>query len=309
MASSRMARRLLAVAALAVSVPALAAPQADQGVEKAIRGSIDSFIAAFNKQDAAALGAHWVDEGAVVDTLTGERIAGRPALVAHYKSIFAGGKKPVLAVNIESIRSLGPDVAIEEGLARVTNGKQAQAARYVAIHLKRDGGWKLESIRETPVLSSTAATSSPLEELAWLVGDWVEADKSASIKTSCRWSLGRAFLIRSFQISRGADRVFEGTEVIGWDPAARQIRSWTFDAGGGFQEGSWRRADGGWVVKIKGVLPDGARMTATHLLTKVDDATIRWESVGREIDGGLLPNVGPAIIKRRDVALNNGSKQ
>ena len=29
------------------------------------------------------------------------------------------------------------------------------------------------------------------------------------------------------------------TQRIGWDPAAKQIRSWEFDSEGGFGEGTW----------------------------------------------------------------------
>ena len=42
----------------------------------------------------------------------------------------------------------------------------------------------------------------------------------------------------------------EGTQVIGWDPAAGTIRSWMFDSDGGFGEGTWSKKDNSWIVKF-----------------------------------------------------------
>ena len=71
----------------------------------------------------------------------------------------------------------------------------------------------------------------------------------------------------------------EGTQVIGWDPAAGTIRSWMFDSDGGFGEGIWSKKDNSWIVKFSQVLPDGRKASATNIYT-LD----RCEHVHLEID-------------------------
>lgn len=45
----------------------------------------------------------------------------------------------------------------------------------------------------------------------------------------------------SFKVSVPSMDDLEGTQVIGWDPAAGTIRSWMFDSDGGFGEGTWSK--------------------------------------------------------------------
>ena len=77
----------------------------------------------------------------------------------------------------------------------------------------------------------------------------------------------------------------EGTQVIGWDPAADTIRSWMFDSDGGFGEGTWSKKDNSWIVKFNQVLPDGRKASATNIYTIVDGNTFTWKSIGRKVDG------------------------
>ena len=91
----------------------------------------------------------------------------------------------------------------------------------------------------------------------------------------------------------------EGTQVIGWDPAAGTIRSWMFDSDGGFGEGAWSKKGNSWVVKFHQVLPDGRKASATNIYTIVDDNTVTWKSVGREVDGQFLPNVDEVTMVRK----------
>ncbi len=93
---------------------------------------------------------------------------------------------------------------------------------------------------------------------------------------------------------------FEGTQVIGWDPAEGTIRSWMFDSDGGFGEGTWTKKDNRWTIKFKQVLPDGRRASATNIYTIIDNNTITWQSIGREVDGQFMPNVGPVKVVRKE---------
>ena len=84
---------------------------------------------------------------------------------------------------------------------------------------------------------------NPLNELAWMVGDWIDADEHAAIETSVKWSRNDAFLIRSFRVSNLTAEPLSGMQIIAWDPAEKHIRSWTYDSRGGFGEESWSRAE------------------------------------------------------------------
>jgi hypothetical protein len=58
--------------------------------------------------------------------------------------------------------------------------------------------------------------------------------------------------LRTYRAEDGKDAEFKdailqhGTQWIGWDPAAKQIRSWSFEADGGYGESVWTKqgADG-----------------------------------------------------------------
>ena len=91
----------------------------------------------------------------------------------------------------------------------------------------------------------------------------------------------------------------EGTQIVGWDPAAGTIRSWMFDSDGGFGEGVWSKKGNSWIVKFSQVLPDGRKASATNIYTIVDDNTFTWKSVGREVDGEFLPNVDEFKMVRK----------
>src|SRR5262249_36051651 len=72
----------------------------------------------------------------------------------------------------------------------------------------------------------------------------------------------------------------KSTQRIGWDPAAGKIRSWLFDADGGFAEGIWTLVDDGVVIKSASVNPDGSTASATMTIAKKGDD--RYSSKGTE---------------------------
>ena len=89
-----------------------------------------------------------------------------------------------------------------------------------------------------------------------------------------------------------------GMQIIGWDPAEKQIRSWVFDSEGGFSEATWTHKGDQWFIQNNGTLTDGRKATSLNILTYVDDNSFKWESVNREVDGELLPNVEEVTVVR-----------
>jgi hypothetical protein len=140
-----------------------------------------------------------------------------------------------------------------------------------------------------------------LKELEWMIGEWVDEGEEATITTVCKWTKNRNFMTRSFTVTFAEGLELEGTQVVGWDPVARQIRSWMFDSEGGFGQGRWTRQGNRWVVKASQVLKGGRRASAINVLTYVDQNTFTWQSIGREIAGELQPNVPEVTIVRKQL--------
>ena len=156
----------------------------------------------------------------------------------------------------------------------------------------------MDSVRETDVPEAPPA-STPLQDLAWLAGEWVDQSPEAAMEATVTWTKNKSFLNYAFKVSAPGMDDLEGTQVIGWDPAAGTIRSWMFDSDGGFGEGVWSKKDRSWVVKFNQVLPDGRKASATNVYTLVDGNTLMWKSIGRKLDGEFLPNVDEVKMVRK----------
>jgi uncharacterized protein (TIGR02246 family) len=276
---------------------ALAQDHADD--ERAIRQNIERYLEAYQRRDAQSLAEFWGPNAEYVSPTSGQRVIGRAAIQAEFEAVFAEPGDAELQVSLSSIRFLTPDVALEEGVARVTRpGEAARRASYTAVHVKRDGKWLLESVRETQ-LPSEPSNYEYLKALEWMIGEWVDRDGDAEITTRCQWTKNKCFLTRSFAV-KIQDRIeMEGTQVVGWDAAEGRIRSLVFDTDGGFNEGTWTLKGDRWIISAKATLPDGRTGSMVNIITRIDDDSFSWQSVGREVGGELLPNIDPVVVVRK----------
>lgn len=296
--------RHIACLLIVVCGPSLALAQADKQPspdEAAIRKAIDSYVAAFNKADAQALAAHFSEQGSYVDPATGEKVVGREAIAKTFASIFEGDVHPKLSVEVTSLRLLDDKVAVEEGNAEVAlEGMAPEESTYIAVHVKKDGKWSLDSVRETLLPEpEPEEEASPLDELEWMIGRWVDKSDDATISTVCEWTLNKTFMLRTFTVAIQGQPIMAGTQVIAWDPSQQRIRSWVFDSEGSFGEGIWTKQEDRWLIRATNTLSDGKKGTAVQIITKVDDNSFTWQSVGRQVDGELLPNVEPITVVRK----------
>lgn len=304
--------RLLVFSLLLAPALALSAAEKKSGEDAevaAIRAAIDSYVAAYNKGDAKAVAAHWSEDGHWISP-TGERAEGVAAIRSQLEEVFAKSKDVRIEVLQPSIRLVTPDVALEEGRVRVIRrGETTSESTYVAIHVKKDGKWKLDSVRETE-LPEEVLPNTLLRELAWLTGSWRDASSKSKADTVIAWTKNKAFLTYSFRVSSPDMDDLEGTQVIGWDPTTETIRSWMFDSDGGFGEGVWTQKDNQWIVKFRQVLPDGRVASATNIYTIIDANTFTWKSIGRKVGDEFLPNVQPIKMVRQtaDAAVSKPSK-
>lgn len=277
-----------------------AEPRPDSSPEEnAIRAAVQSYVAAFNQGDAMALAALWSPEAVYANPLTGQQVVGRAEIEKQFAAIFAEGKGAKLQASTDSVQFVSPNVAVEQGTAKVMRPDQPpEESRYTAVYVKRDGQWLLDRVTEEDV-SIPPTHYEQLRELEWMIGTWVDQDEQGRIETTCQWTKNRNFITRSFMVSV-RDRIeMAGMQIIGWDPAAKQIRSWVFDSDGAFGEGVWSKKSNQWYVRSTGTLPDGSKSSSTNIMTCLDDNTFTWQSVNRAVEGELLPNVDEVVVVRQ----------
>jgi len=283
------------LAAIVFCVPAIAEEPAS---EQALRKRIDSYVDAFNKADSSGVANHWAEGAEYVNQNTGEKAQGREAIGKMFAEQFSQTGPLALNVTIHSIRFITPQVALEEGMAHVRDSTGDQAAsNYQAVHVHRDGDWYLDSVRETtgPYVRQS---QRELSKLSWMIGEWVDEGSGVSVHTRCNWTANKNFITRKFKVRLAGQVNIQGTEIIGWDPASKRLRSWVFDTDGAFGEGTWSQDGDQWIVEATGVLSDGRLGAHVRVLTRKGNDSYTTQTVTREVDGNLLPNVEEFTVHR-----------
>ena len=277
----------------------LAQDSADTSPEKAaVLANDRAYEAAYAKADVKAM-ADFFTEDAQYTSEDGRTLNGRAEIEGSIRAAFQARKGAKLAITLDSVRVLSPEVVLEKGSTAVTaKAGETDRAVYTAIYVKKDGKWKISQLIETPL--ADASPHDQLSPLAWLVGDWEEADKSddLTVRSQYVWARGGNFITRNVTVKRSGETTLEGWEIIGWDPIDNCIRSWTFDDEGGFAEGRWTREGERWLLREKGVAPDGSRTAADNTFTKISDDRFTWESNNRTLDGDPQPGIARIEISR-----------
>lgn len=275
--------------------------EADQAKENpnliAFQASAQAFVDAFNKADAAAVANLWTEEGEYVDA-AGDVFTGRAAIEQAYAAFFSANQGATLRIHIESFKLLGDTVAREEG-STVVEAPPALAAvgMYTAIHVKVEGKWLLASVRDT--LTSEAVAAQNLTDLDWLVGTWVAEEHGNRAESVCRWVGKQGFVQRSFTNTLFDGTQSSGVQMIGWNPQAGVMQSWTFNADGGHAIGVWMPTDQGWAAETQGMTGDGIPTTSTNVLRRLDDNAYVWQSFNRTLGGVAVADSDEVVIKRQ----------
>jgi uncharacterized protein (TIGR02246 family) len=300
--SSRMMKRLpfcLSLLALLFG-GALHGQQPDQAAEEAaIRKSAASYAEAFNKHDATALAALWSPDAVYTNRSTGEQVTGREAIAEQFSEQFKKQPDVKMELSVTSVEFLSPNVAIERGAAKVISpSEEPEEIEYSAVDVKRDGTWLLDRVTDQSkeVVPSHHEQLKPLE---WMVGQWTTEAPGASVELDCNWTKNRNFLTRAFTLSIGDQDDFSGMQIIGWDAAAKAIRSWTFDSRGTFAEATWEQRDGRWFIRNRGLLPNGEAATMINVMRRVDDNSFTWQTIERTAGSEILPNIDEILIVRQ----------
>lgn len=274
------------------------APSAGSEQEAAIRERISSYVETFNAGDAEGLGGYWAADGVSVNQETGERTSGREALVEEMKTFFGENTGVRLTGQVDQMRLISPDVASIEGHTTLFVGDAAPVdSTFNAVLVRDNGQWLISSSHERSV-PVPPSHQDALRELEWLVGDWQDDSEETLVRSRFRWSPSGVYLIRSFSAQFADDDMLEGTQIFGWDPVSRQIRTWTFASDGSFGQGTVVKTDDGWMLKKWQVLNDGRVASATRMMTRTDDDTLSVATIGHTVDGEPQPSAGPVTVVR-----------
>jgi uncharacterized protein (TIGR02246 family) len=290
---------LMVVLALAIAVVRAATDPAADASQAAIAKTAEAFVAAFQKGDANALAAFWTPDGDYAD-LSGRVLKGRKAITDDFAALFADNKGLKLRIEVASVRFPTPDTAIEDGVTSVLppDGELPSRARFTNFLVKKDGAWLIASVRESAYIAPN--NYEHLRPLEWAIGEWIEDTKEAHVgRVAFDWSPDQNFIIGMRAVGIKDFLLDNGSQRIGWDPAAKLIHSWSFESDGGFGQGAWKKeSDTKWNITMSSVLRSGSLMTATTIVTRIDADTMTWQTTKQQLDGKALPDSPVVKMKR-----------
>ena len=166
-----------------------AATAEDVAREGAIRSEAEKLIAAFNSKKSKGFAEMFVPN-AEYELDTGEVIMGRAAIEEYYANTFDKYPNAKARFKESRIRLITPHMAIEEGNLGVAHvlGEIESETVIATIWTFSDGKWHIASMRELTAATETEPAHARLEQLAWLIGDWIDESHESLVKTTCRWS-------------------------------------------------------------------------------------------------------------------------
>lgn len=243
-------------------------------VSTEIQNTFTNYLDAFNRHDAIALAAHWVQDGENLDLDTGNRIVGKHAVKHVFDRLFAGDDGARIGFQIDSIRPIHDDVAVVDGTSQMSfNDQKSCRSRFSAVLVRHEDRWLMESVRESSA-SAEPTIHDRLQQLDWLRGFWEDISDGITASLQCEWNEQGTFLIRRYLVTkeiepRGAEeRLALGipallpnedtsdtpnrlttTEYIGWNPQQGQICSWLFRSDGQMAHFAWQRNGNNWLLQ------------------------------------------------------------
>jgi uncharacterized protein (TIGR02246 family) len=274
-------------------------PSDQSANEDAIRKMVAAYVQAFNRHDAKSLADQWSPDAIYLNRSTGEEVVGRASIAEQFAALFKEQPELKAEVDVESIQFISPNVAVERGRTRLlAPNAEPEEIEYAAVDVKRDGKWLLDRVTD----KATELVPSHYEQLKvleWMVGKWTGNADNAQVELDCDWTKNQNFLTRAFRISIDGDTDLSGMQIIGWDPAEKTIRCWTFDSKGTFAEATWEQSGGRWFMRNRGTLPDGRTASMVNVMKQVDANSFTWQTIERTAGDELLPNIDEIQLVRR----------
>jgi uncharacterized protein (TIGR02246 family) len=291
--------RIISILCAATLLLGVALPTVGRGDEEpdrsadkaAVSARSQEFLKALVKGDAKELAAFWTATGEYArgEDLT---IRGRSNIEKAYTEHLKKKQMGKVTIEDEAIRFLSDDTAVQEGVFVVKRPNPAESTRnhFSALYVRSKGKWYFGILRETPEGPS-------LQELAWMVGTWKFSSGSAETQMIVEWAEGKRYLLCRTTHKDG-DHTSTSTQIVAVHPATDDIQSWTFESDGSLGEAVWSRTDKGWTAKSTSYNADGDKVTATTILTPIDENSFTFQSTERIVDGEKSPDIGPIKVER-----------
>lgn len=269
---------------------------ANEADRQALRAAAADYVAALRRGDAEKLRTVWTPDGDYIDA-QGQFFKAQDLLdqlsPASESAAEPGEDKPQESI----LRFIAPGVAIEDGATSyaVSEDGRGLVGRFTAVWVKRDGTWRLDSLREATAASSPGHPR--LRDLDWLVGEWSAVAGDVAMLASWQWADSGHFLVGEFLLYGRKGELAGGTQRVGWDPVAGHAKSWTFSSHGGTGQGHWRREGDRWLVESTHVTGDGKKAKTTAIYTPVDanrfilEITGAWALSEVRAEGDALPRL------------------
>lgn len=281
---------MLAVALLmAFQPPAAGDDEVRKQDEQSIRAAAAAYRAALAKGNRNELGDFWTADGDYVDGAGVSHPASE--LLAEAEQAARQGPGPENKITASKIRFVAPDVAIEDGTSEssAASGDSAGhvSGHYHATWVKQQGRWRLANLCELP---DNAGGIADLDELAWMIGTWTAEHDGSYLEVRSQWNATGTFLLRDMKVIRDGAVVQRGSQRFGRDPASGKIRSWSFDADGGFGEATWTKQGDRWLGQATGTLADGRATSATSILSYDGKDSYTRKTIAGRIEDAATPD-------------------
>jgi len=265
-----------------------------------LRQAAADFVIAYNNKDAKALAALFTEAGEMSD-LKGEEItSGRAEIQARYEELFSAPEVPALAVEVESVRLVAPDLAVEDGTAHFTppgDDEPARSVTYTAVLRKDDKGvWQIASTRT--LTDATDAAGHLADLVDSLKGDWTSQKDDTRFDLAAGWDESGKYLSGKLLSTKPDAAQMTTTFRIGWDAARKTVTAWMFDDAGGFSNADWTPTDDGWQIRMQGTTADGEATSATQRIVFDGKDAFSWSSQNRLIDGESLPDNELRVVRQ-----------
>ncbi len=269
------------------------AQAADNADRDAIVKTARDFEAAFVKGDAKAIAAMHTTNAESRDA-GGRTLRGRETIEKTYAEAFKANPGAKLEVLVLSVRFPSRDLAVEEGLLRLSRGPQdlPMTTPYVAVHVREDGQWKIA------LTSEGAAGQDRLEDLDWLLGEWTTKVKDSDVKFSFVRDPKKAQITGTFTRTVPGKEPLAGSIRIALDPETGRIRSWGFEDDGAHSQSLWHCDGKSWVLDGRGVLADGTPVAERIILRRASADAITWQAVDRVLGDTMLADMPPMRLTR-----------
>jgi uncharacterized protein (TIGR02246 family) len=259
------------------------------------------FVAAYNKQDAAAIAALFTEEGEMTDRSGTHLTSGRDEIQARYERIFSDDPLHI-AIEVDSVRFVAPNLAIEDGTYHLTPADDGSApprsTSYTAVLIQDGtGAWRIASTRSLKDVTGAAGHLATLADA--LKGEWTYRDpEGVRLDLAFGWDSTGTHITGEMLTTTADAEPQEGSIRISWDASKQQIVSWMFDAKGGFTHGVWTPTDKGWLIRSEGTTADGETLTACQQLTTEGGDTLLWAASQRIVDGEHMPDRTLRIVRQ-----------